>query len=183
MSQNDNTAVETQPKTATTAPTPEMTANAQKIATRYMWYCAGVGLVPIPIIDFVGITALQIKLVHDLAKNYKQDFNKEIARSIISTMVAGVTTGGLASGTSYLLRQIPLIGGILGFTTISLYSMGTTYAIGKVFTQHFESGGTLLTFNPEKLKAYFSSMYAEGRDVANDMLKNKKNAPAGTTGG
>ena len=180
MSQNDNTVVVEQ-QTTHTPPTPEMTAAANKIATRYMWYCAGVGLVPIPIVDFVGITALQIKLVHELAKHYKQDFNKEIARSIISTMLAGVTTGSLASGTAHLLRQVPLIGGILGFTTISLYAMGTTYAIGKIFIQHFESGGTLLTFNPQKLQTHFNEMYTEGRAVASDMIKSKKTTTTTTT--
>jgi len=30
-----------------------------------------------------------------------------------------------------------------------------TYAIGKVFVRHFASGGTFLTFNPEKVKDYY----------------------------
>lgn len=149
------------------------TAEANKIVTRYMWYSGGVGLIPVPVVDYVGITALQIKVVDELAKTYGLPFNKEIARSIVSTLLAGAATGSLASGTASLLRSIPIVGGILGFTTISLYAMATTYAIGHIFIQHFEAGGTLLTFNPEKMKAYFDELYTNGREVANSMMKNK----------
>lgn len=150
------------------------TAEAKNLVNRYMWYSGGVGLIPVPMVDFVGVTALQIKLVHDLADVYNLPFNKEIARSILATLLAGTTTGALASGTAQFLRSVPVIGGILGFTTIGAYAMGTTYAIGHIFIQHFEAGGTLLTFNPEKMKAYFDELYTSGREVANSMMKGKK---------
>jgi hypothetical protein len=33
-------------------------------------------------------------------------------------------------------------------------SAGATYAIGKAFIQHFESGGTLLDFNPPDYREF-----------------------------
>lgn len=150
------------------------TEEAKKLVNRYMWYSGGIGLIPVPMVDFVGVTALQIKLVNDLAVMYNLPFNKEIARAIIATLLAGATTGTLASGTAQFLRSVPVIGGILGFTTIGAYAMGTTYAIGHVFIQHFEAGGTLLTFKPEAMKAYFDELYSSGREVANSMMKGKK---------
>jgi uncharacterized protein (DUF697 family) len=150
------------------------TEEAKKLVNRYMWYSGGVGLIPIPMVDFIGVSALQIKLVNDLAKMYNLPFNKEIARSIIATMLAGTATGALASGTAQFLRSVPVIGGILGFSTIGAYSLATTYAIGHIFIQHFEAGGTLLTFKPEAMKAYFDELYTSGREVANSMMKGKK---------
>lgn len=150
------------------------TQEAKDLVKRYMWYSGGVGLIPVPMVDVVGVTALQIKLVHDLADMYNLPFNKEIARSIIATMLAGATTGALASGTAQFFRSVPVIGGILGFSTIGLYAMGTTYAIGHIFIQHFEAGGTLLTFQPAKMKTYFDELYTNGREVANSMMKGKK---------
>jgi len=35
-----------------------------------------------------------------------------------------------------------------------------------VFVQHFESGGTLLDFDPKKMREYFASKLAEGKEVA-----------------
>ncbi len=150
------------------------TEEAKKLVNRYMWYSGGVGLIPVPLVDFVGVTALQIKLVHDLADMYNLPFNKEIARSIVATLLAGTTTGALASGTAHFLRSVPVIGGILGFSTIGAYSLATTYAIGHIFIQHFEAGGTLLTFKPEAMKSYFDELYTSGREVANSMMKGKK---------
>ncbi|MCP4106117.1 MAG: hypothetical protein GY749_11350 [Desulfobacteraceae bacterium] len=42
----------------------------------------------------------------------------------------------------------------------------STYALGKIFIQHFASGGTFLTFDPEKVKAYYAEMFEDGKKVA-----------------
>jgi len=51
---------------------------------------------------------------------------------------------------------------------ISVLILGgaTSYAIGSMFVQHFESGGTLLDFDPKKMREYFASKLAEGKEVA-----------------
>jgi hypothetical protein len=36
-------------------------------------------------------------------------------------------------------------------------SAGATYAIGRTFMQHFESGGTLLDFNPPDYREFFKA--------------------------
>ena len=45
----------------------------------------------------------------------------------------------------------------------------STYAVGKVFVQHFEMGGTLLDFDPTKTKEFFAREYKEGQKVAADL--------------
>ena len=42
----------------------------------------------------------------------------------------------------------------------------TTYAVGKVFIEHFESGGTFLDFDPEKMRDHFQELYEEGKQLA-----------------
>ena len=39
------------------------------------------------------------------------------------------------------------VGTVIGALTMPVVSAGATYVIGKVFIQHFASGGTLLDFN------------------------------------
>ncbi|MCI5165392.1 MAG: GTPase, partial [Candidatus Electrothrix sp. GM3_4] len=41
-----------------------------------------------------------------------------------------------------------------------------TYAVGKVFHQHFASGGTFLTFDPDKVREYYAQMLKEGKAMA-----------------
>ena len=54
----------------------------------------------------------------------------------------------------------------MGFVSSPAFSGAVTYAIGKVFVQHFEMGGTLLDFNPEKVKKYFREQYEQGMKKA-----------------
>jgi hypothetical protein len=39
-----------------------------------------------------------------------------------------------------------------------------TYAIGRVFVQHYEMGGTLLDFDPDKTKAFFAEQFRVGKE-------------------
>ena len=47
----------------------------------------------------------------------------------------------------------------------------STYAVGQVFIQHFESGGTFLDFDPDKVKAYFAEQVEKGKLVVADLRK------------
>ncbi|MFK7983173.1 MAG: hypothetical protein AB8G86_24550, partial [Saprospiraceae bacterium] len=44
-----------------------------------------------------------------------------------------------------------------------------TYALGKVFTQHFDQGGTLLTFDPVESRKYFQDAFEEGKLYVEDL--------------
>jgi uncharacterized protein (DUF697 family) len=76
-----------------------------------------------------------------------------------------------------LLKMVPLVGPVLGGFSMSLFSGAATYAIGKVFIQHFEAGGTFLDFNPVTVKEYFQNLYAEGQTVAKEMNEKKSKKP------
>jgi hypothetical protein len=39
----------------------------------------------------------------------------------------------------------------------------STWATGKVFIRHFESGGTFLDFDPAKARAYYAEEYEAGK--------------------
>ena len=43
-----------------------------------------------------------------------------------------------------------------------------TYATGKIFTSHFEAGGTLLDFNPDTMKEYYKELFEKGKTVAKE---------------
>jgi hypothetical protein len=56
-----------------------------------------------------------------------------------------------------------MIGGLLGILAVPAFAGATTYAIGKVFIRHFESGGTFLDFDPSKAKAYFQQQFKKAK--------------------
>jgi hypothetical protein len=49
---------------------------------------------------------------------------------------------------------VPILGSIVSGFVMPVLSAGATYAIGKAFIQHFESGGTLLDFNPPDYREF-----------------------------
>jgi hypothetical protein len=56
-----------------------------------------------------------------------------------------------------------LFGAILGAVTLPFFAGAATYAIGKVFMQHFASGGTFLDFDPDKVRGYFREQFGKGK--------------------
>lgn len=140
----------------------------------HVWSAMAVGLVPLPIVDFVGITGIQLNLLRVLAKKYHIPFFKDSARSVLSSLVGGgvpvLATPPLVASAAKL---IPGIGTTAGVVTMPAIAGASTYALGKVFIQHFASGGTFLTFDPEKVKAYYADMFTEGQQVAEDIKQEK----------
>ncbi len=61
--------------------------------------------------------------------------------------------------------MIPGIGTLVGGTSMAVMGGAATYAVGKVFQQHFENGGTLENFDPEKAKETFEAKLEEGKNV------------------
>jgi uncharacterized protein (DUF697 family) len=114
-------------------------------------HALGVGaatfLVPLPLIDVVMVAGAQLNLVRSLAAIYEVPFSEQLAKSLVATM-AGTSVPVAAYS---LLRTIPVLG-VLGACAGSVAS---TYALGRVFAQHFESGGTFLTFDPEKVRKHY----------------------------
>ncbi|MGB0525380.1 MAG: YcjF family protein [Flammeovirgaceae bacterium] len=128
---------------------------AQALIKQHALLSTGIGLVPLPLIDMASITVNQLVLLQRLAQLYQVPFKKNLAKSLISVLVYDLAAHGVIGGTSSLLKGIPIVGSVVGGLTLSATSGAITYAIGQVFLQHFESGGTFLNFDAEQMKAYF----------------------------
>lgn len=164
-------ATQTAPDTDTMkAAVPNLT-RAESLVRKNVYICAAVGLVPIPVFDLVALTGLQLNMLYRLSKIYDIPFKQEAARSVLAALVGGGGSTALAQSVSASsVKSIPILGSIIGGVAMPVLAGATTYAVGKVFIQHFESGGTFLTFNPEKVKDYFAKMKEEGKSVAAEVL-------------
>ena len=60
-------------------------------------------------------------------------------------------------GAASVLKSVPVLGTIAASCVMPALSAGATYAIGKAFIQHFESGGTLLDFNPPDYREFIKA--------------------------
>jgi len=139
----------------------EQRDKAQKIIKQKTLYTAGVGFIPIPILDAISITSIQLWMIRDIAKVYNIPFKQHVVKSFTGSLLGN-------TGTFGLLKIMPLIGIMLGGSTVSISAATSTYTLGQIFMQHFNQGGTLLDFNPTKSRAYFYQLY---ENMINKQLK------------
>jgi uncharacterized protein (DUF697 family) len=137
--------------------------------SKHVTAALGFGFIPVPFVDFVAITGTQIDMVYRLSRIYEVDFSTQAARGVIASLLGGgvALQPALVSG----MKLIPVIGGAASFFAAPTLAAATTYAVGKVFVQHFETGGTLLTFDAAKMRAHFEHALAEGKSVVANMRK------------
>ncbi len=164
---------------AAVAMTPEQKlAAANKVVRNYSIGSVAPGLIPIPMLDLLALTSVQLKMLHSLSNVYGVPFSKNLGKEAITGLVGGVVPVSMTPMTASLVKMIPLVGQVAGAISMGTLGGASTYAIGKVFTQHFESGGTFLSFDPEKVRAYFASALEEGKKVVGG---DAKAAPAAAT--
>jgi uncharacterized protein (DUF697 family) len=139
------------------------------LVKKYMWWSMGAGLIPVPLIDIATVSGVQLKMLSELSKVYDVKFSKNAGKSIVSALIGGISADALSK--SYItsaIKSIPIIG-IVGSVSMPVFSGATTWAIGKVFIQHFASGGTFLDFDPQKVKDYFMNLFKQGQEMAHNM--------------
>lgn len=135
---------------------------ALAIVKKYMAWSAGAGAIPMPVIDLAAITGVQLKMLKKLSNHYGVAFHAHLGKSALAALVGGYGAGTLAFGTAgTMLKSIPGIGSLLGVVALPGFASATTYAVGKVFIQHFASGGTFLSFDPDKARAHFDQHFQE----------------------
>ena len=138
---------------------------AASLIRQYAYGSVVVGFIPIPIIDLVALTGVQLKLIKRLSVLYGVRFSNDRGRNIIASLAGASVPLGLTRGVCSMLKAIPMVG-----TTITGFSMAalcgaSTYALGKVFVRHFESGGTFLNFDVSTNKAYYEEQVKQAKPV------------------
>jgi len=131
---------------------------ATRIVRHWSAWSAGAGLLPLPLVDMVAMVALQIAMLRRLAALYKVPFHEQRSKSAVAALIGGVNAGYLGGSA---LKMFPILG-LFSLAAMPAVNGAITYAVGRVFIQHFASGGTFLDFDPVKVKDYFEEQYREG---------------------
>jgi len=139
-------------------------AAAMRIVREYMGWSSGAGLIPLPLLDLAAIALVEIKMIHSLTDLYGVPFSRSAARSIIGGLIGGGGTFVLAAPAASVLKVIPVVGQVAGMLAEPAIAAAATYAVGKVFIQHFESGGSLLDFNPKEGRRYYQEHFAAAKE-------------------
>ncbi len=134
---------------------------ASKLVDRFSLWSGAAGLIPVPLVDIAAVGGVQLQMLRRLSEIYGVPFSDNRGKSIIASLAGSVlpasTATTTAMGVSSILKSIPGVGTVIGALTMPVFSAGATYVIGKVFIQHFASGGTLLDFNPPDYREFIKA--------------------------
>ncbi len=150
----------------------EKEQQARKTVRNYMWWSMGAGLIPVPFADLVAVSGVQLKMLADISKLYGVEFQENRGKSLIASLIGYVVPNTLSFGSvGTLLKAVPLVGPLVGAPSMVAFCGASTYALGRVFIQHFESGGTFLDFDPDSVRDHFQTHFEEGQRHAGEKAK------------
>lgn len=134
---------------------------ASKLVDRFSLWSGAAGLIPIPLVDMAAVGGVQLQMLRRLSEIYGVPFSENRGKSILASLAGAVIPASTATttmvGVGSLVKSLPGLGTAVGALTMPVFSAGATWVIGKVFIQHFASGGTLLDFNPPDYREFIKA--------------------------
>lgn len=165
-------------------PRPAYNPRAESAVKDHMLASLGIGLIPIPLLDlalFMGSGVLMVKRICNI---YGVPFKGNYARGTLSAIASSLGSAGLAAGLGISMSKlIPGVGTAAGMITMPVANAAFTYAAGKVFIAHFESGGTLLDFDPKSHADHIKELYEKGKGLAVSLKKKNEGDAKGKSEG
>jgi len=158
----------------------ERDQKASELVERFAWWSGAAGLIPIPVVDIATVAGIQLQLLRRLSEMYGVSFAENRGKSIIASLMGSMIPATSGMGMASALKGVPIIGTAIGTLTMSGVSAGATYAIGKVFIQHFASGGTLLDFDPPDYREFIKAQkdkWTSGAARSSATAKSDTSAP------
>jgi uncharacterized protein (DUF697 family) len=152
------------------APVDRRAELAARVVDRFSLWSGAAGLIPVPFVDVTVVSGVQIQMLRKLAAIYDVKFSDSLGKSVLASLVGSLIPATSGMGFASALKGVPVVGTAVSMTSMPILSAGATYLIGRVFTQHFASGGTLLDFDPPDYREFIKEHV--------DRLKTRLDAPA-----
>ncbi len=127
---------------------------ASKLVDRFALWSGVAGLIPLPVVDVLAVGGLQVQMLRRLSQIYGVEFSENRGKALIAALAGSMIPATSGMGAASALKAVPVLNILAAGFVMPVLSAGATYAIGKAFVQHLESGGTLLDFNPPDYREF-----------------------------
>jgi uncharacterized protein (DUF697 family) len=143
------------------------TGKADRTVRNHAVGSAVIGAIPMPPLVVAALLAINLKMLYKLSRIYNVEFQRDVGKSIIYSFLGACGAASVSGRVTWGLSQlVPAGSTIISAVGLPVFAAGLTYGIGKLFIQHFESGGTFLNFDPEEVRAHFFAEFEEGKRLA-----------------
>lgn len=137
-----------------------LSQQADKLIKKYAVGSSLAGFIPVSILDVIVLVYVQRIMLYRLSRLYGIPFKKNLVRVWITTL-----TSGVASEVGSVLKVFPGVGTLVGGAGMATLGVASTYAVGKVFKKHFEKGGTLEDFDPERSRNALDAAQKKAKEL------------------
>ena len=149
--------------------------HAMPVILGYSTLAATAGAVPIPVVDLLLISAVQTRMMYDLASLYGQSLTTQRLAEVAGALGLGLL--GRQAGRS-LIKVIPGLGSVLGSVAGGALAAASTFALGKAFCYYYSAVLEGHVPDPKDLRRY----YREELGRAEESWKRLHPEPAGQQG-
>ena len=126
----------------------------------------GIGFVPSFLVEVIGVTGIEVKMIRDLAEIYHFPVpTKLVAYKVLVSLIGSIAPFFVAAKLHSAVKTVPIFGHATYLAVLSVTNGAAVFAVGKIFQRHYESGGTFLSSDNSELRKYFRKSYDEGKDV------------------
>lgn len=142
---------------------------ANQAVSNWSQWASVAGCVPVPFLGAAAIGAIQLKMISELCSIYDVPFRKKIVKSTLLSLTASTMTEYTSRGVSPVVaRCVPLLGSPLAILVQPLMAYTSTYALGAVFINHFESDANINAATITKLTPLYAAEFGHVKNLFND---------------
>ena len=145
---------------------------AESIIKNHVLFAAGAGAIPIPLLDFGAVTAVQLDMMKKLTNLYNENYSENVGKAFI----ASLTSTSLARVGASLVKAIPGVGTLLGGVSMSIMSGASTFALGTVITTFLEKGIGLDDINEDMARKVYEENLEKGKKMTEEWKNNTGDA-------
>lgn len=138
-----------------------------EVIKNHVGFALGAALTPVPGVDLLAVSAVQLNMMRTIAKIYGVSFIDSLGKNIVSAVV-GSSAARLGAS---LIKAIPGVGTIIGELSMPALSGASTYALGKVVANHFQRGGTLEDLDLKNAKKVYETELENGKKAADEVSR------------
>jgi len=135
----------------------------EKIIRQHALMASATGLIPFAGLDVAVVTAVQTRLVGELARAYRIAFDRHQVRIVLYALMTGVFSRAVALGAHRLFNSFSHFGKWADPLTNAAAAGFFTVAAGEIYRRHFEAGGTLDDFDLNHFVDYLQHLIETGQ--------------------
>ncbi|MFY9684584.1 MAG: YcjF family protein [Pseudolabrys sp.] len=159
-------------RTIADIPDGDRRSRATKVVERFSFWSGVAGLLPVPFVDLAAVAALQIQMLRLISRVYDVPFSENRGKALVAGIAGTIIPVSTGVGMASVVKSVPIAGTAIGALATPALAVAATYAIGRVFIQHFATGGTLLDFEPPNYREFIS------REMRSHLGRSSKTTPA-----